>query len=392
MIDLLMQTRLLNIGLDIFSFLCLFIMFTGSIRNMSQTYDVVLFSRVKVCFMAAAMADMFSWIFNGEPGLMARTGLYAANMIFLFAECLGLAMWFMYVRYRLTGNTASRKQYVIFCVSFIALAAVLFTTPINGIFFTVSEDNIYARTAWTDVMSVVQILMMLYASFSCLRQRDKEQLPERRKECDTLASFIFPLLIGGLIQFFEFGLNLIIPCGTMSIMSVDMTLMGQKILQDPLTGLNNRGALDRHILTIEQDVRRFSEPIGVMMMDIDNFKGINDACGHAAGDKALVLFANTLRISCMNTGVFICRYGGDEFAIVARNTKEAKLNTIKKNLLKNLDEVNLNNTRGYELHTSVGCVYLEKMHGAKVKDLLKEADRQLYEQKKARDEYPAING
>ncbi len=392
MIDLLMQTRLLNIGLDIFSFLCIFIMFLGSIRNMSQTYDMVLFARVKICFMVAAMADMFSWIFNAELGNMARTALYLSNMVFLFAECLGLAMWFMYVRYRLTGNTSSRKQYLSFCAFFIVLAAVLFSTPINGIFFTLSETNVYSRTAWTDVMSIFQIMLMLYASFSCLRQKSKEQLPERRKECDTLASFIFPLLIGGLIQFFEFGLNLIIPCGTMAIISVDITLMGQKILQDPLTGLNNRGALDRYILTVEQDTRRFSESIGVMMMDIDDFKGINDTCGHAAGDKALVLFADTLRRSCNNTDVFICRYGGDEFAIVARNIEEPKLNAIKKNLIKNLEEVNQIKDRGFELHSSVGSVYLEKMHAAKVMELIKKADLQLYEQKKAKNESPAHNG
>ena len=78
---------------------------------------------------------------------------------------------------------------------------------------------------------------------------------------------------------------------------------------DALTGLYNRGAFKKYI------AERHGEPLAVAIIDIDNFKGVNDQYGHEVGDHVLQRVAKALRDSFRTTD-FPCRLGGDEFIVV----------------------------------------------------------------------------
>jgi diguanylate cyclase (GGDEF)-like protein len=86
-------------------------------------------------------------------------------------------------------------------------------------------------------------------------------------------------------------------------------------LTDPLTGVSNRRAFDR---ALEQEVaraRRHKHPLSFVMLDIDRFKAVNDACGHDAGDEVLRSFTNTVS-SELRDGDSLYRYGGEEFVVI----------------------------------------------------------------------------
>jgi diguanylate cyclase (GGDEF)-like protein len=86
-------------------------------------------------------------------------------------------------------------------------------------------------------------------------------------------------------------------------------------LSDPLTGLNNRRGFLKMILPLLHLAKRESRSIGVLVIDIDNFKYINDRYGHPAGDKILHAFATMLKNSVRASDV-VGRYGGEEFIIL----------------------------------------------------------------------------
>jgi diguanylate cyclase (GGDEF)-like protein len=84
---------------------------------------------------------------------------------------------------------------------------------------------------------------------------------------------------------------------------------------DPLTGLANRRALERTLdAALTRAVKR-SRSVGVVMLDLDGFKAINDNHGHAAGDEALREVARRLR-GCVRERDLVARLGGDEFVLV----------------------------------------------------------------------------
>jgi diguanylate cyclase len=109
----------------------------------------------------------------------------------------------------------------------------------------------------------------------------------------------------------------------------------RKCMQDALTKLSNRAAFDEYFF--QAMVRYHHNPfdLALVVIDIDDFKNINDTYGHTAGDKTLQVIANTIQKK-VNDNVFVARYGGEEFVLIYSNKEETvlthELNLINKNI------------------------------------------------------------
>src|SRR5207237_5108467 len=90
-------------------------------------------------------------------------------------------------------------------------------------------------------------------------------------------------------------------------------------LHDPLTNLANRVLFRNRVEHALQRIERQRKPVAVMFLDLDNFKGINDALGHAAGDELLISVAERL-CACLRVNDTSARLGGDEFAVLIEDT------------------------------------------------------------------------
>lgn len=90
-------------------------------------------------------------------------------------------------------------------------------------------------------------------------------------------------------------------------------------LRDPLTGVNNRAAMDVTLMRELDLARRHKTPLTLISLDIDRFKQINDTHGHLAGDHVLKTVADVVA-DCMRRSDILFRYGGEEFTIVLSNT------------------------------------------------------------------------
>jgi diguanylate cyclase (GGDEF)-like protein len=84
---------------------------------------------------------------------------------------------------------------------------------------------------------------------------------------------------------------------------------------DSLTGLFNHRAFHERLLHALQEASRTHRPVGVLMLDIDDFKRINDVHGHGVGDELLQHLADAMR-SCVRPHDFVCRLGGEEFGVI----------------------------------------------------------------------------
>jgi diguanylate cyclase (GGDEF)-like protein/PAS domain S-box-containing protein len=96
----------------------------------------------------------------------------------------------------------------------------------------------------------------------------------------------------------------------------------QLAMHDALTGLPNRASFERRIEEALQRRRSSDVQLAVMLMDVDNFKRVNDSLGHAAGDLLLAAFAKRLAAGLRETDM-VARFGGDEFTIVTEGLKDA---------------------------------------------------------------------
>lgn len=99
--------------------------------------------------------------------------------------------------------------------------------------------------------------------------------------------------------------------------------MQYQATHDTLTGLGNRWAFNQRLQECLQQSQTSAEPLAVLLMDLDNFKAINDGYGHAAGDYVLQEVAQRLKAVVRSQGV-LARLGGDEFIVLLTNTDAAK--------------------------------------------------------------------
>jgi diguanylate cyclase (GGDEF)-like protein len=90
---------------------------------------------------------------------------------------------------------------------------------------------------------------------------------------------------------------------------------------DPLTGLANRSLFNERLAEAMARHRDYGNPFALMLVDLDDFKAINDTMGHAAGDQLLMAVGDRLR-GCVRGGDTVARLGGDEFAVVLRGGDE----------------------------------------------------------------------
>jgi diguanylate cyclase (GGDEF)-like protein len=102
---------------------------------------------------------------------------------------------------------------------------------------------------------------------------------------------------------------------------------------DPLTRVFNRKAFDAYVERSVEIHRAFRQEMCLLVVDVDLFKGINDAYGHTAGDQVLREVANAIVRVFLRKGDFVARYGGDEFAVVLRETRLADALTLAERVL-----------------------------------------------------------
>jgi diguanylate cyclase len=111
----------------------------------------------------------------------------------------------------------------------------------------------------------------------------------------------------------------------------------QKSLRDALTNLNNRAAFDEYFTHCMVKFQKSPYELAVVVLDLDDFKRINDTFGHTAGDKTLQVIANILK-KVINDNTFVARYGGEEFVLIYnKRNKEAllkELDILRRNIAK----------------------------------------------------------
>lgn len=297
-------------------------------------------------------------------------------MIYFNMQIIVAAQWLRYAHYRIFGRNIERKKEMLsVLIPFALLSMLVVTSPFNGLCFYLDDANYFHRGVLSLPMSVVILLYLLSVSVMALIQYKKETLPDRKKELLTIAFFVIPPFVGGVAQTVFSGMSMVWPCAVISGLLVMIDKESRLISQDSLTGLNNRRNMEKYLITYEDGQNR---PLTLILLDVNDFKHINDQFGHSLGDVALMRVANILRETFKGTSAFLARYGGDEFVVIMPQGEEGGARDAVQKIKNNFDAFNKAQHLPFRLSVSIGYAISLKKEANRIADLLKEADANMY--------------
>ncbi len=149
-----------------------------------------------------------------------------------------------------------------------------------------------------------------------------------------------------------------------------------ELLKDPLTLLNSRIQMESRL----QYKLKSQEPFTAIMIDVNDFKNINDIYGHTVGDQVLKDVARIL-LSSANFEDYVCRFGGDEFFVILEST-----NDIGHSYIKRVDQVLMeySSHKPYLTTLSYGLLYVDHSVKYKMEELVRITDQIMYKDKTSR--------
>lgn len=150
-------------------------------------------------------------------------------------------------------------------------------------------------------------------------------------------------------------------------------------MTDKLTGMPNRGAFDQNLAREIDLAKRLHLPLSLLIVDIDNFKAINDGYGHISGDRALTLIAQTF-ITCLRRSDIAFRYGGEEFTVVLSHCDHHMALQVAERLRQTVSQLTCyDGIRSFSLTVSIGVAQMKADENSY--QLFDRADKALYQSK-----------
>jgi len=161
------------------------------------------------------------------------------------------------------------------------------------------------------------------------------------------------------------------------VLERQLTITREEATLDPLTRIVNRGGFDRACRQWKTEQAQFV----MVIIDIDDFKTINDQHGHGTGDRALVAVAHALTNAVRQSIDVVARFGGDEFAMLIADLTLSQADNRLCILASRLAAVSFETPTGAPFHVTLSCGIAEFSAGDTIQSLMERADSALYDAK-----------
>ena len=356
---------------NIVGILLFFIILVSNIASKNRETKNIYFNAVLVSQIFYFLIDIIWAIayFNDFEGRIIV--IRYSKMLYFITGGFAAFCWFMYIEILMGARfSKTKKQRLLIglpiVISTIFVVIISIATPDNRIVknVLVSISQMYIPYAYIVFAAVYSIIMAI-----------KTKKKATKKNFISLSIYPIGLVLISLLQVFFLELPIFCLGTALLIVLLYIFKIQSQVSTDPLTGINNRGALTKYI----GEYTKYNSTY-VLMIDVDKFKLINDNFGHLEGDRALVILANALKAGSSNRKekCFLARYGGDEFIIIASCDDEFDVDELVKNLHREVEKTH-EITLKYHLSVSIG--YSKVNDNESILQVIENADERMYENK-----------
>lgn len=259
----------------------IFLNIRSSSENISMQYK--LFKAMILANIGMIIIDALAWKFNGLKGSMNLTLNTGFNFLLYVLEPIPPSLSVLYTSYHVFSRDVKVKEKQKVLIIFLLLNLMICIISLfTGSFFYVDQNNIYHRGPYFALHVAYCYGLLIYCLIFLIKNK---QFIEKRKYISMLIYFI-PMAIGTTIQVLFYGYSLNWVGMMLSLLIIYFNIQNRGINTDYLTGIYNRRQFDEYI---KERIKNSTEnkSFSAILLDLNEFKSINDRFGHKIGDEAL---------------------------------------------------------------------------------------------------------
>jgi diguanylate cyclase (GGDEF)-like protein len=359
----------------IFSILINAIMFVFLYAHKArQSYSTKLFQWFIASIVAVGLFETAGWILAVPDNRFLRPLHYISNVLFFSFNTLPVALGLRYLDYIISvSKEKNKKRFRLYLAPvYLHIGFVICNAFFDGFLFSVDSANLYHRGIATYIENGITLL---FTAVIVIGFFHKKQMITGRITQVLLVLTLLPVM-GLVLQMLFYGLSLCIPFYALAVFITFLLMERNELLKDPLTLLNSRVQMENRL----RYKLKSQEPFTAIMIDVNDFKNINDTYGHTVGDKVLKDVARIL-FSSANYEDFVCRFGGDEFFVILESAKD-----IGHTYIQRIDQVlsDYSSNKPYITSLSYGILYVDHSVKYKVHELVRITDQIMYKDKLSR--------
>ncbi len=352
-----------------------FLFFMENRRRNARSGNERYFLLMLVIALLSFVADIMSSLYAGPEWFFPFAA--AGNYIEILLNTSLIPIFYWYICEQIPSlNKAVRNRLSRLLWMMTALCVALGIYNIfSGQIFYFDSAHLYHRGPFFIFPMLILLAMMLIVEGFLVSQREKI---EAKYYKSLLFFLIFPL-IGWALQCFIFGLPFSLLGITFAALVLFTNIQNRNMDKDYLTGAFNRQTLDRYMQHKINAATR-QKTFSAILLDIDQFKEINDNFGHFEGDTALINTVSLLR-SSVSPADFIARYGGDEFCVILESDDPKTVGETIRKINSSLSDFNKGENKPYRLRFSMGCAIYDRSVGDSAQSFLRVIDQKMYRNK-----------
>lgn len=288
------------------------------------------------------------------------------------------SLWVLYIHYNIFREESRTKKliYPLIVINLLNLAITIWTQFGQGYYY-IDKSNTYNRGPLFPILMICIVGLLLVTFLLIILNKDKIE----EKYYIPLVFFSIPPAIGIVLQVKFQNVPTILNSMIFSILIIFLNIQNDMMYRDHLTGVSNRKKLENY-LRDKIEKSEASKTFSAIMIDLNDFKSINDNYGHDVGDRVLKETARLLE-KCVRTKDLVSRFGGDEFYIVLEIYDINKLKEVVERIKNNFKNYNKYSGEEYDIDFSIGYDIYDYNSKMTVKEFQSHIDSLMYENKKA---------
>lgn len=358
--------------LHIISILLLLFVYFNTRKWTKNNLSSKLFKYVLMAMLVNTVLDFAGWyvILSEATSPTAIKFNWILNTIIYATLGVPMSFWIMYIDYKIYHDVKKLKKYRLYYFSPVIIHLVLATINIfTGVIFSINNSGEYLRGPLFYVVVMSMYLIPVWALVLVHRNRKTMST----KLIESILFFWLLPVVGAVIQLFFYGWMITWPIFVVVTVFAYMLVEKDAMLKDDLTDLDSRRVFEDKAWEMIKRKTAFS----LMMIDLNDFKVVNDTYGHTVGDETLRDFSEILRKS-VKASDYICRYGGDEFVIMLLSDSELTGLEVGKKICDNVDDYNNMGPRAFDIKLSYGTKYYSHYETVSLTEMVGEVDKLMY--------------